>query len=245
VYLCDAILALVEVRPAAEWWLRVQWVGIACIPAAYLHLSDALLATTGLERPRGRWAARVAYVFSLAFVVLALLSDWLVVNGVTGVYAAPHLRAGPLFWVFSLYFLLTLVLGGANLLRAWRRCLTPTARYRMRYLLFSFRRRPPAHSRAWSSPGPSPATRAGLRALFYVLLFVVTARGCDARWPTRPTGVLARPRVCARMVKFLVRSAGQHRDAGGGRRGAPRRPLLGVPAEDAVTVVAGRNLLLQ
>src|SRR4030042_6904347 len=37
----------------AEMWLRLQWVGTAILPSAYLHFSDALLASTG--RPsRGR-----------------------------------------------------------------------------------------------------------------------------------------------------------------------------------------------
>jgi hypothetical protein len=253
VYLCDAILALVEVRPAAEWWLRVQWVGIACIPAAYLHLSDALLATTGLELPRGRWAARAAYVFSFAFVALALTSDWLVHNGVEGIYAAPHLRAGPLFWVFSLYFLLTLVWGGANLLRAWRRCLTPTARYRMRYLLFSFLA-PAAGAFPYMviAGAVTGEATAGLRALFYVLLLLgngaVAVMLTVMAYGVAYFGVLTPDRVVrARMVKFLVRGALVStvtlvaivavRRAG---------PLLGVPAEDAVTVVAvGVNLLLQ
>ena len=31
----------------AEAYLRLQWIGIAYIPAALFHLSDALLATTG------------------------------------------------------------------------------------------------------------------------------------------------------------------------------------------------------
>ena len=36
-----------------EMWLRLQWVGISFVPATYMHLSDALLSSTG--RPsRGR-----------------------------------------------------------------------------------------------------------------------------------------------------------------------------------------------
>src|SRR5215216_6442343 len=47
-YICDVFVSL---GPGVETYiatLRLQWVGIAFMPAAMFHLSDALLATTGL-----------------------------------------------------------------------------------------------------------------------------------------------------------------------------------------------------
>src|SRR5476651_789199 len=43
--------------------LRLQWLGIAFMPAAMFHLSDALLATTGLpSRGRRRRVIRILYI---------------------------------------------------------------------------------------------------------------------------------------------------------------------------------------
>src|SRR3989304_10638578 len=51
--------------------LRVQWFGIVFLPAAYLHLSDALLVTAGRpSRGRRRIAVRGMYVVSSFFLVL-------------------------------------------------------------------------------------------------------------------------------------------------------------------------------
>ncbi|MCK4471534.1 MAG: hypothetical protein KAW49_07070, partial [Anaerolineae bacterium] len=49
-----------------------------------------------------------------------------------------HLAAGPLFWVFALYFLLTVAWGARNIQRARQRCLTSTSRRRMTYLAVAF-----------------------------------------------------------------------------------------------------------
>ncbi|MEY4221908.1 MAG: hypothetical protein RL334_550, partial [Chloroflexota bacterium] len=45
VSLCDVASGVVQSDAAAEVWVRLQWLGIALIPGASLHLSDALLAT--------------------------------------------------------------------------------------------------------------------------------------------------------------------------------------------------------
>ena len=46
VHASDVILINVESSAAKFLWLKFQWLGIAFIPAAYLHFSDALLRTT-------------------------------------------------------------------------------------------------------------------------------------------------------------------------------------------------------
>ncbi len=137
VYVGDVVLYEVETANAAARWLRFQWIGIALVPAAYLQFSDALLRTTHL---RARWraiAVFLSYAMSLAFLVLVYFSDLLVSDGVF-VPEASHLEAGPLFWIFAIYFAITVVWGAANIRRARQRCLTRASRRRMSYLGLAF-----------------------------------------------------------------------------------------------------------
>src|SRR5512146_283236 len=54
-----------------EMLLRLQWFGIVYLPAAYLHLSDALLVTAGRpSRGRRRIAVRGMYAISAIFLLL-------------------------------------------------------------------------------------------------------------------------------------------------------------------------------
>jgi hypothetical protein len=51
--------------------LRLQWFGIIFLPAAYLHLSDALLVTAGRpSRGRRRIAVRAMYAVSALFILM-------------------------------------------------------------------------------------------------------------------------------------------------------------------------------
>src|SRR5512137_2098919 len=45
VFAIDIIVPRLESVHAATIWLRVQWIGIALVPAGYLHFSDAVLRT--------------------------------------------------------------------------------------------------------------------------------------------------------------------------------------------------------
>jgi hypothetical protein len=132
----DAVIFRV-VEPAwVELWLRLQWLGIALVPAAYLHFSDEVLRTTN-SFSRLRQAAVIgAYAASLVFVILALSSDWVVSDGLLP-STAPHLEAGPLFGIYTVYTIAAVITGLVNILHARRRCLTPTSRRRMTYLLLS------------------------------------------------------------------------------------------------------------
>jgi hypothetical protein len=137
VYTGDVILYEVVSRESAIRWLKFQWIGIAFVPAAYLHFSDAVLRTVE-RRIRWGWAAvLLSYVGSTAFLGIVLYSDLLVYDGV---YEPPasHLAAGPLFWVFALYFVVVLIWGAVNVQRARRRCMTLTSRRRMTYLSLAF-----------------------------------------------------------------------------------------------------------
>ncbi len=118
-----------------DLFLRVQWIGIVFLPAAYLHLSDALLVTAGRpSRGRRRLAVRLMYVVSSGFLVLlslGLLLGPLVPDG----EPAPHLRRT--FWteLFTAFYLVSMLWAWINFLRAYQRMLTRSGRRRMLYLM--------------------------------------------------------------------------------------------------------------
>jgi len=136
VYVGDVFLDRVDSREAALFWLRFQWLGIAFVPAAYLHFSDTLLRTTNAISRRRRALALAAYGVSFAFLVIVVTTEWLVTDGVFTPIAA-HFAAGPLFGLFALYFFFAAGWGALNVLRARQRCLTSTSRRRMTYVLVS------------------------------------------------------------------------------------------------------------
>ncbi|HEC33526.1 MAG TPA: hypothetical protein ENI37_02280 [Chloroflexi bacterium] len=136
VYFVDLAVAGAPLEVALRW-LRLQWVGIAFTPAAYLHFTDALLHTTNDRSPARTVAVRVAYALGGLMLVGAAFTDLLVRDGLQEA-GASHLRAGPYFWTFFLHFALAVGWGGVNVVRAWLRCLTSTSRRRMTYLALAF-----------------------------------------------------------------------------------------------------------
>jgi hypothetical protein len=138
VYAGDVILARVgENTSAAIFWLRFQWIGIAFVPAAYWHFSDALLRTTNVFSAWRRLVTFCGYLVGLSFFLLAVNTERIVRDEIFFPFA-PQFAAGPYFWVFSIYFVVTFVWGLGNTLWARHRCLTVTSRRRMTYLLISF-----------------------------------------------------------------------------------------------------------
>jgi len=137
VFAGDIIIPRATSDHAADVWLRVQWIGIAMVPAAYLHFSDAVLQTTRHFSARRRVVVALSYLASIVLVFLALFTDLLVYNSA---FTPPvnRLAAGPLFPLFVAYFAATAVYGAWNIIRARRRCLTPASRRRMTYLTISF-----------------------------------------------------------------------------------------------------------
>lgn len=136
VYFVDLAVAGAAVETVLHW-LRIQWLGIAFTPAAYLHFSNALLQTTNRHSRVLSIAVRTAYVLGGLTLLLAAFTDLLVWDGVQEV-GASHLRAGPLFPLFFVYFAAAVVWSGVNVILAWRRCLTSTSRRRMTYLALAF-----------------------------------------------------------------------------------------------------------
>jgi hypothetical protein len=135
VFTSKAIGSTVEETQTLSFWLRLTWVGIILLPAAYLHFSDALLSTTG-RRSRGRrlWAVRLTYLFSF-FLLFLLAAGVLVGPLVTDAYPAPYLRTTWLTELFTLYYMLVMLIAWVNFARAYRRTTTTTTRRRMIYLL--------------------------------------------------------------------------------------------------------------
>src|SRR5262245_41292933 len=132
----DAVMYRVVEPVWIERWLRLQWLGIALVPAAYLHFSDEVLRTTNSFSRVRQIVVIGAYLASLIFMGLALFSHEVVTDGHL-LNVAPHLKAGPLFGFYMAYTVGAVIAGLFNILRARRRCLTPTSRRRMTYLLLS------------------------------------------------------------------------------------------------------------
>ncbi|MGQ9681159.1 MAG: histidine kinase N-terminal 7TM domain-containing protein [Anaerolineae bacterium] len=137
VYAGDIILANVDALASAETWLRLQWLGIAFVPAAYLHLSDGLLCTTGAYSRWRRAMVIGGYLLGTLSFLLAVFSK-VIVRDAAQLGPIFHLRSGPLFWAFACYYFAATLGGLLNIQRARARCLTTTSRRRMGYLALAF-----------------------------------------------------------------------------------------------------------
>jgi hypothetical protein len=135
IFTSEAIQSSVRTLDLVELFLRLQWVGIIFLPPAYMHLSDALLVTAGRpSRGRRRWTVRGLYVISIFFLAIwtmELLVGDLVVNGLP----APHLQRTGWTEIFTVYYLLVMILAAINFVRAYQRMLTRSGRRRMIYLM--------------------------------------------------------------------------------------------------------------
>lgn len=129
-------LGSIESNPGAlNIWLRMQWVGIVFLPAAYLHFSDALLATTGRpSRGRRRWAVRLTYLGSTVFLV-GLPFSYLVGPVVNLNSSIPHLQPTIFTNLFLVFFVAVMAVSWINFVRAYFRTTTTASRRRMFYLI--------------------------------------------------------------------------------------------------------------
>ena len=115
--------------------LRLQWIGIVFLPAAYIHLSDALLVTAGRpSRGRRRFAVRLMYVVSSVFLLL-LAFGYLLSPVIANGAPAPHLQRTLWTEVFTLYYILAMLWAGINFSRAYSLMLTRSGRRHMLYLM--------------------------------------------------------------------------------------------------------------
>ncbi len=134
-YLGD-LLAQIS-TPPAHLWLRLQWIGIAFIPAAALGLSDTLLSATGDISPVRRMAARAGHAAGLVVFALVAFSDLVATPGIED-SDLQHLTPGPLFFPFTLYYFGSLGWATYNVIEARRRSLTATSKRRMTYFALAF-----------------------------------------------------------------------------------------------------------
>ncbi len=115
--------------------LRLQWLGIIFLPAAYVHLSDAVLVTAGRpSRGRRRLAVRLLYVVSVGFLVL-LAFGFLLGPLIPDAKPAPHLQRTLWAELFTVYYVVAMAWAGINFVRAYSRMLTRLGRRRMLYLM--------------------------------------------------------------------------------------------------------------
>jgi hypothetical protein len=135
IYSADAIGSSSSDILFIEFWLRVQWVGLVLLPAAYFHFSDALLATTGqVSRWRRKWLLRLLYIGSMVLMVLLptdfLLGELDVTSG-----PAPYFQGTFFSAFFLLYYIGVLVLAWYNFIRTFIRTTTRASQRRMVYLI--------------------------------------------------------------------------------------------------------------
>lgn len=135
IFTAEAIQSAVETPELVELFLRLQWLGIVFLPAAYIHLSDALLVTAGRpSRGRRRLAVRALYLVSTIFLGMLMMGE-LVGPLVESARAAPYLSRTIWAEVFTLYYLVAMLIAGLNFIRAYGRMLTRSGRRRMVYLM--------------------------------------------------------------------------------------------------------------
>ncbi|MCU0485138.1 MAG: hypothetical protein MUC85_03410 [Anaerolineales bacterium] len=135
IFVGDAISSVASTEQEVAFWLKTQWVGIIFLPPAYLHFSDALLATTGRpSRGRRRMAVRVMYATGLVFLAALVLGS-LVGPLVVQDEPAPYLSRTPLTVIFTVFYFLVMVWAMVNFWRAYQRTVTSSSKRRMTYLL--------------------------------------------------------------------------------------------------------------
>ncbi len=135
VFVGESVADVVSSPDSIELWYQIQWVGIIFLPAAYVLLSDAVLATTG--RPsRGRRKRLIKVTFIISFIFLGTIPFSLLVGPlVSENVVAPHLQRTNLTWIFSVFYLLNMIWAWVNFQRAYHRTGTRSGRRRMGYLI--------------------------------------------------------------------------------------------------------------
>ena len=135
VFTSEALESTATARQVIDLFLRMEWLGIIFLPAAYLHLSDALLVTTGRpSRGRRRLVVRLTYAVSAGFLLM-LAYGYLLGPLVADGQPAPHLQRTLWTEIFTAYYAGAMIWAWVNFGRAYQRTLTRSGRRRMIYLL--------------------------------------------------------------------------------------------------------------
>ena len=140
VYGGDLLLARASSTATMVFLGRSQWFGITLVPAAYMHLANALfmLSSHRAKAERMRWLVWLAYGGSAVYLLLVLLGTDLIVSGNIPSGPVAQFSAGPFFWSYCLFFLVGIGITFAAVVDSWRYALTPAHRRRMGYLGATF-----------------------------------------------------------------------------------------------------------
>ena len=135
VFTAEALESSSSSPEVIDLFLRLEWFGIIFLPPAYLHLSDAILVTTG-SPSRGRRYVFVRLMYFISAIFLLLLTFGRLLGPMEiNVQPAPYLQRTVWTEIFTAYYIVVMALAGINLGRAFRRTLTRSGRRRMAYLL--------------------------------------------------------------------------------------------------------------
>jgi len=135
VYFGDVLSSTSYGTGEVELMLRLQWLGISFVPAAFLHLSDTLLEATGRpSRGRRRFAVGLSYALGAVTLLLVAFTDLIAAAPVSANTTA-YLSPGAYFWVFVLFYLFDFTFAGLNFWRALKRSLSSSSRRRIGYLM--------------------------------------------------------------------------------------------------------------
>ncbi len=208
VYVGDLFLSTSRLppdHPAAAFWLKFEWFGIAFAAPAFVQFSNALLEATG-ERSTSRRIG-VAAAFGVGMIALAAVmsgSGSLVV-GVSGPPGTVRLGAGKFFPAFAAWHISLTALGAAGIVWAWRRALTFRTRRRTAALLIGVIA--PLSVFPFLTAGGAPLAERVLifRGVNIAANLAVSAMVLIVAWEVAYRGSLTPERAVRRdLVKFLV-----------------------------------------
>ncbi len=134
VYSGDVALDRALSAESAGRWLRLQWLGVALLPAASYQFSTAVLKATNFRLGRRVTVGRITIAISAVCALFALFTPF-IVKSVNYVPPISYLEAGPLYWLFAVLFLIATIMAVGNIWKARSRSLTEGTRRRMTYLL--------------------------------------------------------------------------------------------------------------
>ncbi len=133
----DAFISVVKSDALIILISKIQWLGLIILPTAYFLFSDALLSLTGKpSKGKRRFFGFFFILLSTLFIGL-LFFDRLLGFQKNNQLSTLYLERTLLVDLFSIFFLLVLMLSWYNFIRAFRRTATQTSRRRMVYLIVS------------------------------------------------------------------------------------------------------------
>jgi hypothetical protein len=133
----DAFITVIKSNALLVFVIKIHLLGLILLPTAYFLFSDALLALTGKpSKGKRKISGFVFILISLGFLGL-LFSNSLIGTLIVDQHPAPYLERTVFIDIFSIFFVVVMVLSWYNFVRAYHRTVTHTSRRRMVYLIVS------------------------------------------------------------------------------------------------------------